>query len=140
MRLDEAGRGALFRALIPMNPMGKALCCLHKETSLLSLYAMLYPSPECLSSWPVEPHSRVSTVVDDPSMPYPDFLAVLVCLVFDDSGDTVGVGEGLGLILAVDFVGPVRGSHGCVCVFEGESVEEEIKERTTKHKPDRQKT
>lgn len=43
---------------------------------------------------------------------YLDFLAIVVGSVFDDGGDSVGIGEGLGLVLAVDLVGPVGSRDG----------------------------
>jgi len=56
---------------------------------------------------------------------YLDFLAILIGSVFDGGGDAVGVGEGLGLILTVDLVGPVGSRDGHCCDDEGVVVERE---------------
>lgn len=96
--------------------MGKnALDCTKKRPCPL---AMSYPSPRCRLFGLTPPLKTVRCWLLIQVCLYLDFLAVFVCLVFDDGGDTVGVGEGLGLILAVDLVGPVSSSwsrHGCVC-------------------------
>jgi hypothetical protein len=45
-------------------------------------------------------------------MRYLDFLAVVVGSVFDGSSNSVGIGEGLGLVLAIDLIGPVGSRDG----------------------------